>query len=150
MCEVIDTIQKNLDIVEGIMTNFMKETEISRESIKSSKDLFYVTNIDTDEIYFVNDTIKNLFGDDLIGKKCFEIFHDSIVPCDFCTNSRLLENPNEEIKYPFYNKKINKLYLIIDSMKIINGKRLRYERAIEIDDLVHPINSIANKYNLYD
>ncbi|MEM2780493.1 MAG: PAS domain S-box protein [Candidatus Bathyarchaeia archaeon] len=45
---------------------------------------FYVVDPQTYEILFANDGFKRFFGEDVEGKKCYEVIHGKSTPCSFC------------------------------------------------------------------
>ncbi|OQX18177.1 MAG: hypothetical protein BWK76_08260 [Desulfobulbaceae bacterium A2] len=56
--------------------------------------IVYVTDMETYEILFINDYVKNLFGD-ITGKKCWQTMQrDQDGPCSFCTNNTLVGQDN--------------------------------------------------------
>lgn len=53
----------------------------------------YVADMETYEVLFVSRQLENIFGHDLIGKKCWQALHsDQTGPCPFCNNSKLLDS----------------------------------------------------------
>ena len=51
----------------------------------------YVADMNSHELLFVNDTIKQWAGD-VVGQKCFRALHPGrTTPCSFCSNSELLD-----------------------------------------------------------
>ena len=52
----------------------------------------YVADMETYELLFVNKYLMEHLGNDLTGKKCYEVLHKGrTAPCDFCTNRKLME-----------------------------------------------------------
>ncbi len=52
----------------------------------------YVADMETHEILFMNDYMKQLFGEDHTGGICWKAFRNQDKPCDYCTN-RFLVTP---------------------------------------------------------
>lgn len=94
----------------------------------------YVVDMDTHELLYVNDYMKNTFGKNIVGKKCYEVIHHNISPCFFCKN-RYLENTFVPYKWTHKNVLTNRYYKIID-MKIpwLNGhmRNAKIEIAFDI------------------
>ena len=57
--------------------------------------LLYVVDMQTDTLLATNRHCEELYGPDLIGRKCYEVFHtNQHTPCSFCTRSRLTTADN--------------------------------------------------------
>jgi len=97
--------------------------------------LIYISHTQTNRIMYANNVMKELFGKDLEGKLCHEVFHDNKQPCDFCNNKKLLKKLDTPYKWIWKNKKLDRLFLITDIAFKFNGNGdiLRFEHAIEID-----------------
>ena len=109
----------------------------------------YMTNIEDDTIIWVNDNTKRTFGDDLIGKVCYEALQGRLSVCDFCTNNKIKEQPNVPYEWTFYHQGANKLYYITDVYIKLNGFRVRFEQAIHITkEKLLELNEKANKYGI--
>jgi len=57
--------------------------------MKPTDDIIYVAAPDTYELLFVNRAARDIWGDDLIGRKCYEALQDRDAPCPFCTNDKI-------------------------------------------------------------
>jgi hypothetical protein len=94
--------------------------------------IIYVSSTDTYKIIYANKASKDLFGDDIVGKNCFSVFHNNIAPCDFCTNEQIKNGP---YKWYFYNNKVDKKYLIVDQLiKWPTNGNVRLEVAVELPE----------------
>ena len=52
----------------------------------------YVADMDTYEVLFVSRQLESIYGNDLIGKKCWQALQfGQTGPCPFCTNEKLLD-----------------------------------------------------------
>lgn len=51
--------------------------------------LVYVADLETHEVLFVNEFGKRIWGD-VVGEKCWRVFHQEGRPCAWCSNHRLL------------------------------------------------------------
>ena len=54
----------------------------------SIDEVVYVSDPDTYEILYVNQTLVELFGD-VIGQKCYRALQNLESPCSFCTNEHI-------------------------------------------------------------
>ncbi|MBP1748986.1 MAG: multi-sensor signal transduction histidine kinase [Deltaproteobacteria bacterium] len=90
-----------------IYANDITERKVTEEALRESQELFhtvlnsidaavYVADMDSYEILFANEFMKQIFGD-ITGQVCWKaIQKDQAGPCPFCTNSRLLTTPQGE------------------------------------------------------
>ena len=113
--------------------------ETGNEQLLSIFDSFdevvYISDPETYEILYMNQSAKNLFGDS-IGEKCFKAFHDMNEPCSFCTNDKIFGvNTGKTYIWEFHNKKSKKWFRCIDkAIELSDGRNVRYEMAIDITE----------------
>ncbi|MGL5258586.1 MAG: EAL domain-containing protein [Lachnospiraceae bacterium] len=106
----------------------------------------YMTDMDTNELLFVNKNIEQLVGSDaaaLCGRKCYEVLQNKTAPCSFCTNKFLKEN--EPYKWEFYNEYLNKYFDIKDMLLMHEGRKIRVEIATDITALKEKYFELENK-----
>ena len=86
--------------IQGLVRD-ITERKISEEKVHSEREQLlsifegidepiYVVNPDTYEVLYANNALLELFGKDVIGKTCFEVFQNINKSCDFCTNDKIL------------------------------------------------------------
>jgi PAS domain S-box-containing protein len=97
----------------------------------------YVSDMDSFEILFANDKIKNDIGRDCIGKKCYKMIYDNKGgQCDFCNNKYLVGKDGKmtlPIEWEYFNKKANKWFMITNqAIKWPDGRVVRLEVARDI------------------
>lgn len=109
---------------EKLSLNFIKS-----KFAESNDSMKYVVDISTNRVVWINDTIQKQFGN-VVGEKCHEAFHNSEMPCSFCTNQFLQEG--EVYTWIHKNQKLGKVFLVRDFKHIIEGKVYRFENAIDI------------------
>jgi len=51
----------------------------------------YVADMETYEILFMNRFMRDVFGSNLEGHQCWQVFRDESGPCPHCTNSQLID-----------------------------------------------------------
>lgn len=96
----------------------------------------YVADPKTYEILYVNTYFEKLLGENPIGKKCYEVFHNIEYPCSFCTNKKILNEKGKPYEWEHYNPVLKKSYLITDQIiKWSDGRDVRFEFAIDITKL---------------
>ena len=96
-------------------------------------EVVYVTDVDTDEIVYVNKKTLELYDlqsvDDIKGKKCYELLQRSLTPCAFCNNDELKEGSFKEWEY--LNPVMKRSYILKDTIIRDGDKRYRMELAID-------------------
>ncbi len=154
MCKLTDKIQEDSWILGQLIADTIRENKYLKQTslysttlVESSDDCVYVTDIETNEILFINEETKKLFGD-VVGQICYEAFHGLDAPCFFCTNDKILECVGKPYRWVFYHEKNKKLYYIIDVAKEVNGRMLRFERAINLNGEAAEIVAMFQKHNL--
>ena len=104
--------------------------------LNSINALIYVADMETHEILFINNYGSEDFGD-ATGRKCWSVLQEGKTgPCDFCTNSRLVDaegNPTGIYSWNYFNEKTGKWYHCCDRAILwLDGRTVRLESAFEI------------------
>ncbi len=96
----------------------------------------YVADPKTYEILFANKRLKELFGEEIVGKKCYKVFQNLNHPCPFCTNKHIFgKNLGKTYIWEFQNKRNKCWYRCIDkAIEWPRNKYVRYEMAIDITE----------------
>ena len=98
----------------------------------------YVADMETYDILAVNRKIEEVYGRDLVGRKCYEALQSGMDgPCPFCTNDRLLRDgrPTGPVVWKFKNTVTGRWYNCIDSAVLWpSGKYVRLEAAFDVTD----------------
>jgi len=113
-----------------------QELELLRALCDGVDEPIYVSDPDTHEILFANERIKELFGEKIIGKKCYKVFQNLNHPCPFCTNKQIFgENLGKTHIWESQNRKNKRWYRCIDkAIEWPSGKHVRFEMAIDITE----------------
>lgn len=102
----------------------------------------YITDIETNRIVYMDEGLKKLVDEDNpIGKQCFTVLQDAPAPCVVCKNNVLKEN--EVVQWVYHNKSLNKLFLIRDFLRIVDGRKLHYQMAL---DITNQLKEIVKSY----
>ncbi len=105
----------------------------------------YVADTETHELLYMNDAIKKNW-DGRIGEKCYKVLQNRDSTCPFCTNYKLIKNPDKPYIWEFQNETNNEWYRCIDRLiPWVNNKMVRLEIAINITDLKNIQKEIADK-----
>ena len=107
------------------------EDEMAGAIMKAENDIFYVSDMDTYELYYVNPAGRRLMGlRDYRGRKCYKALQGLDEPCAFCTNSKLKRD--EFYIWDRENEYCGRRFLLKDKIITHRGKRLRMEVALDI------------------
>lgn len=91
-------------------------------------DIFYVSDPETYELYYVSgDIINRPEFQNYKGKKCYKVLQGRDTPCPFCTNALL--SPDMYHIWEYFNPIVQRNFMIKDRMAVWKGKKLRMEVA---------------------
>ncbi|NPA68738.1 MAG: PAS domain S-box protein [Chlorobi bacterium] len=112
--------------------------EIFKEIYDNSETFVFLTRRNNFDIIYANKKIKKLYGKDLEGKKCWEVFEGrQDGPCSFCncnTGNNSSEKCVNHYSREYYNKKEKKWLLFHDTLFFVdNNEQLRLSVACDID-----------------
>ena len=115
----------------GKQTAEWPEQELVQAIMESENDIFYVSDPDTYELYYLNPAGKRLFGlRDYHGKKCYKVLQGRDEPCPFCTNA-LLKKDDFYI-WDQFNEYCGRHFILKDKLMVHGGRRLRLEVALDV------------------
>ena len=98
----------------------------------------YVSDMETYEILFTNQHMQTHFGEDVVGKACWDVFRDNSGPCIHCTNNQLIDadgNPAEVVIWEAQNPITGKWYINYDrAIQWMDGRIVRLQVATDITE----------------
>ncbi len=105
----------------------------------SLEQLVYVTDMATYEVLFINKYGRDVWGNDILGKMCWQVLQSGQDgPCDFCTNDKLLDangQPKGVYRWEFRNTITGRWYDVCDrAIPWVDGRIVRLEVAVDITD----------------
>jgi PAS domain S-box-containing protein len=96
----------------------------------------YVSDLETYEVLLTNRHMRESFGEDLVGKTCYQVFRNETVPCSHCTNDKLLDfdgSPAGVCVWEGKNPITGKWYINYDrAIKWVDGRFVRLQIATDI------------------
>ena len=96
----------------------------------------YVSDLQTYEVLLTNRHMRESFGEDLVGKTCYQVFRNESVPCSHCTNDKLLDfdgSPAGVCVWEGKNPITGKWYINYDrAIKWVDGRFVRLQIATDI------------------
>jgi PAS domain S-box-containing protein len=137
----IEALQIVGEIISGDLERRASENklEFEREQLLSIFDsideIIYITDPNTYEILYVNQTLKDAFQKELIGKICYREFQGNDSPCAFCTNEIILKQKPVPYRWEYHNPKLDRDFTIVDRViKWPDGRDVRFELAIDVTE----------------
>lgn len=97
----------------------------------------YVTDIDTNEIVYLNAHLKKMLGipeqdTSYLGQKCYHLLQGKQFPCEFCTNNKLEQG--KFLPWMHINPVLKTTVNVKDTLICANGRRYRLEIAIDMNE----------------
>ncbi|MBL0716271.1 MAG: PAS domain S-box protein [Desulfosarcina sp.] len=137
------------DTLKGVVAVYTDITarKQAEKSLKESNERFltvlesidatiYVADMTTFEILYMNEQMKRVFGADLTGRTCWEVFRNGTQPCSACTNDQLIDengNPTGVCVWEDKNPVTNRWYVNYDrAIKWVDGRIVRLQVATDI------------------
>jgi PAS domain S-box-containing protein len=99
-------------------------------------EVIYVADPETHELLFVNQVVRDLWGEEVIGRRCYEVLQGRDLPCDFCTNDKIFgENVGQTCVWEFKNEVNGRWYRCADkAIRWADGRLVRFELASDITE----------------
>jgi len=102
--------------------------------------MIYVTVPSTDEVLFINDSMKRHYGlgDEAIGKTCYEIFQKGIDrKCDFCPCFQLNKEPRSTIIWEERSTLTERVYRNTDRyITWHDGTTVHIQHSVDVTELI--------------
>ncbi len=98
--------------------------------------LIYVSDYETSKILFANNAKKELFGKNILGKLCYNVFHGKDAPCELCHKKDLLRKNNELVRSENYYPTVQKYFYNVD--KLINwhdGQVAKFQISFDLTEI---------------
>ncbi len=96
----------------------------------------YVSDIETDEILFINKKMMEEFGltGDVTGQKCWKVLQEGMTErCPFCPSSKLARNADYQAVWEEHNTATKKYYKNTDSaIKWLDGRLVHLQHSVDI------------------
>ena len=107
------------------------EDEIAKTILEAEDDIFYLSDLDTYELYYLNPAGQKTFGvRDYRGRKCYKVLHGANEPCSFCTNAYLRQDTFH--LWENQNAYCGRHFLLKDKIVTYMGRKVRLEVALDI------------------
>lgn len=107
------------------------ESALALTVLNSESNIYYISNPETYELYYLNPAGQSLFGvRDYQGRKCYRVLQGRDTPCPNCTNS-LLRRDSFYV-WDHYNEYCKRHFLLRDKLIEYHGRPVRLEIASDI------------------
>ena len=137
---VMDITEKKqtADALQYALTETSKTLEIMTNILNKSSVMIYVTDPDTDKILFINDKMKQHYGNrGGVGDICYKVLQDGMNErCDFCPCRKLDKNSDNVIIWEEYSTLTERFYRNTDQyVDWPGGKKAHIQHSIDITDI---------------
>lgn len=95
-------------------------------------EIIYISDIETNELLYLNRSGHNLFGTIPPGAKCYEFLQGQESPCQFCTNGLLKNSTGHRCSWVRQHPTVGNM-LLHDSLIEYNGRLCRMEMAVDVN-----------------
>lgn len=117
-----------------------------KEIVNRSQTNIYITDIETDEIIYMNDFMKKTFHlSNPEGEICWKVLQkDQDQRCEFCKIEQLLEEAEEkECLWKEYNSVTGRTYMNYDVLEEWKGRKYHIQYSTDITDNLQLLNDAA-------
>jgi len=126
------------DISQRIRAEEMMKAERNQflSLLNAIPEPIYVSDYETSKILFANNAKKELFGKDILGKLCYNVFHGKDAPCELCHKKDLLRKNNELVRSENYYPTVQKYFYNVD--KLINwhdGQVAKFQISFDLTEI---------------
>lgn len=103
---------------------------------ESLEEAIYVSDLDTNEILFVNAAMRKLrSGRPLVGEICHRALQGLDAPCSFCTNTAIRENPGQVHRWEHHDADNGRDFALTDRLvRWPDGRMVRFEYALDVTE----------------
>jgi signal transduction histidine kinase/AmiR/NasT family two-component response regulator/PAS domain-containing protein len=126
------------DMLDKQNLSFMS-TNVFRSIFNGMEAFLFVSDPKTDEVLFMNDSMKKSFGldDRVIGRSCWQILYPgSVGRCSFCPLPKLIENPGKSVMWERWEPICGKYFKNTDSMiKWTDNQYVHLQYGLDISDI---------------
>ena len=126
-----ESYRRSVHNYDGVPISEWPEDEVVRAIMDAESDIFYVSDLETYELYYLNPAGQKLLGlRDYRGKKCYKALQGRDEPCPFCTNQYL----KADVFYVWdqMNEYCGRHFLLKDKLLTYRGRQARMEVALDI------------------
>lgn len=107
------------------------EEEVVQAIMEAENDVFYVSDLETYELYYLNPAGQKIMGvRDYRGKKCYKVLQGMDEPCPFCTNKYL--KADDFYIWDQKNEYCGRHFVLKDKLITFRGKQAHMAVALDI------------------
>ncbi|MCL3781300.1 PAS domain-containing protein [Prolixibacteraceae bacterium JC049] len=111
--------------------------DLQMSLLNNIEDVIYVATPDKYELVYVNEAFKNIWGHNVVGKKCYKVLQNRDEPCTYCTNHIIFDSNHCGVHvWEHQNEITQRWFKCTDKVITLkNGDKVRFELASEITQL---------------
>ncbi len=135
-------------MIEGFVVDITEQKNAAEREADSHRQLLtildsieaqiFVADMTTHEVLFVNRKKQEAFGGNCLAEPCYRVFQDKEKPCDFCTNTQLLDTtgePGPVVQWESRNPVTGRWYVNYDrAVRWFDGRMVHLQVAFDNTD----------------
>ncbi len=123
--------------------------EISARILNNIDHQVYVSDIETDEVLFINDPMRKALGiNDYAGQKCWALFTNYGKHCEHCPKAKLNKDPGATIVWEKEHPILKNTFRHIDKyIQWVDGKRVLLHVMFDISDIRRAEAAVEQQLN---
>lgn len=141
--------------VEDEKSNTLENPYIDEDGgiiLNNTDDYIFISDLETNDLLYVNSAMIKRFSDisyeELMKKKCYEIFSGDNSPCKNCTAKNISKNKSlvREYTSPISNKK----FIIKERLIYWKNKKAKLETVIDVSNISNIHSALSSRFEFED
>lgn len=141
-------ITSNITQIKNVQLALNEEREQFLSLLDAIPENIYVADPDTFDILYANKSFRESIETNK-NKKCYEVIFNKKSQCEFCNNNEIFNSENP-LYWEFKHPNNRTYYKINKAIKWTNGKKVRFELAIDITQLKQTEEKLKESENRLD
>jgi len=135
----ITKTKKMTEALNEAVEESQKTIEVMANVLNNSDGMIYVTDKDTDEILFINDSLKRHMGieGEVIGQLCYKVFNVGVESrCEWCPCHQLDKEPDKAVVWEENNTLTKRHYRNTDRyIEWHDGRLVHIQHTVDLTDI---------------
>ena len=132
--------------LEAALAASNETAEMMTSILNKSEAMIFTSNLATDEIIFMSDSMKRHFGlgDDVVGRPCYKVMQvNQDHRCEWCACHKLDKEPESVIVWEDFKESTQKYYQKTDRyVDWPGGKKVHIQYIVDLTEMKHQKNEL--------